>query len=785
MIDPKSPDFQNTPAHPGRPSYHYRPRFPVVAPEISIVTPFHDTGTIFHETARSVLKQSFQAWEWIIVNDASTTPESLTILHQYRHRDPRIRVVDHADNKGVSGARNTGFRLAKSEYVYLIDDDDLIEPTAVETCAWHLASYPEFAFANGWSVGFGAQEYLWPRGFDGREQFLDANHVTGRALVRHSAHARTGGYDESIRHGLEDWEFWLRCAHNGLWGSTIPEYLDWYRRRRDHVDRWADWDGARRIEEFRNGLRVKYARLSSGAFPLIERRPASPYEVPPIEPPFSNRLEKPVGIQRILMIVPWLVMGGSDKFNLDMIGQLSSRGYEITICTTLPSENPWLAEFARITPDIFNLPTFLRQTDYPRFLLYLIDSRQIDVVFISNSYLGYQLLPFLRSQRPLVAYVDFVHMEEDYWKSGGYPRAAVGHHELLDLTVACTEHLKRWMVARGSEPERVEVVRINVDTERWDPDTVALDSVRSSLNIPPDTVLVLYAGRICEQKQPRVFAEVIRRLAHEEHVEFRCVVAGDGPDLPELKQFVADHGLERCVSFEGAVRSERMRELQAAADILFLPSQHEGLAAAIYEAMAMKTVPLAADVGGQAELVTPDCGILVRSGKGEVERYVEALRRLIASPSERAAMAAAGRRRVVEHFSLDQTATRMLDVLNRAEKLLLTDPRPTVPPGLGRESATLALEYTRLEREAHDVWLHNSSLAARLELVTRQLHEHPAVPAQAAEGEEVKRLSAEQISRHIGSRKLFKSLCFRIAGSLGWVWLVRWRGLGRKLLGRT
>ena len=49
-----------------------------------------------------------------------------------------------------------GFAAASTEYVFLLDDDDLLEPTALEKTLWFLQSYPEYAFANGWSVGFGA-----------------------------------------------------------------------------------------------------------------------------------------------------------------------------------------------------------------------------------------------------------------------------------------------------------------------------------------------------------------------------------------------------------------------------------------------------------------------------------------------------------------------------------------------------------------------------------------------------------------------------------------------------
>src|SRR5262249_7832039 len=247
-------------------------------PCVTIVTPFYNTGVIFHETARSVLRQSLQQWEWLIINDGSTDPEALAILAGYRQRDPRIRVIDHSSNQGLSAARNTGFHSARTPYVVQLDSDDLLEPTAIEKWLWFLESYSEFAFVKGYSVGFGAQAYLWQKGFHDGSAFLEANLVAPTSMIRKDVHRAVGGYDEAIRGGLEDWDFWLRCASLGYWGGTIPEYLDWYRRRPAHSDRWPDFDNGERQQAYKARLREKYARLYEGEFPHISLRWHAPYD---------------------------------------------------------------------------------------------------------------------------------------------------------------------------------------------------------------------------------------------------------------------------------------------------------------------------------------------------------------------------------------------------------------------------------------------------------------------------------------------------------------------------
>jgi hypothetical protein len=119
--------------------------------------------------------------------------------------------------------------------------------------------------------------------------------------------------------------------------------------------------------------------------------------------------------------------------------------------------------------------------------------------------------------------------------------------------------------------------------------------------------------------------------------------------------------------------------------------------------MAMEVVPVSADVGGQRELLTPDCGFLISQDENELEEYVSILKQLIESPELRAAMGKAGRRRIVEHFTSDQMGERMIALLNHAQDLSKVSPRPTVGQGLGLESATLAVEYTRADSLAEEL----------------------------------------------------------------------------------
>jgi len=719
MINPRDPDYSRTPAT-GE-GYGYAPQSHTVPPEISVVTPYYNVGKIFRETATSFLRQSMQNWEWLIINDCSSDAEALKVLDEYRDIDPRIRVIDLPENKGLSGARNVGYAMAKSDLVFQLDGDDLLEPTALEKFTWFLRTNPEYSMVHSYCIGFENEEYLWNRGFHNGPAVLKENALVPLVLVRKGAFEAAGGYDESNRGGLEDWEFWIAAANEGHWGATIPEYLSWYRRKPAHGDRWSNWDGGERQRVFHDRMRRTYTRAFGGQFPQITPQHCMPFDSVADAVPMSNTLEKKR--PRVLLVLPWLRMGGADKWNLDAVKQFRKNGWDVSIVTTLRGEQSWLSEFARHTPDIFVMDRFVRDPDAPLFLRYMIESRKPDVVMISNSWHAYHFMPYLRAMCPEPVYVDYHHMEEEWWHNGGHPRRGAGTQDQLDLNIVSSEHLKNWMVSRGACADRIEVAYTNADPELWKSDATIRASVREEYSLEEDEPVILFAGRICAQKQPRVLAETLKRLADEGH-RFRAIIAGDGEDGPWLRSFVDEHKLSSHVILLGEVPSERVRELMSAADIYFLPSQWEGIAISVYEAMSMGLAVVGAVVGGQAELVTPDVGILLPKADEatEVVAYADAIGSLLANPDQIKKLGEAARDRIVEKHTLDAMGDRMIALFERAKTLAQEEPRQRLTPGLAQELAVQAVEFFRLQRVGDEMWNNREQSAKERSRLSAELH---------------------------------------------------------------
>ena len=108
-----------------------------------------------------------------------------------------------------------------------------------------------------------------------------------------------------------DWDFWLRCANKGYWGGTVPEFLDWYRRRPAHTDLWPDFDEGPKQRAYGERLRHKYGRLWSGGFPEIHAEQFREVDELPEDPPCENRLQK--NKPRLLMLIPWMSLWRSGQ----------------------------------------------------------------------------------------------------------------------------------------------------------------------------------------------------------------------------------------------------------------------------------------------------------------------------------------------------------------------------------------------------------------------------------------------------------------------------------------
>ena len=201
---------------------------------ISVLMPCFNHGTFIGEAIDSVLAQTLQDFEIIVVDDGSTDPLTKGVLS--RLSTPRTTVLT-TKNQGLPAARNHAAEHASGALFCALDCDDKLAPTWFEKAVKTLDERPDLAFVSHWLETFGDEHWTWKPERCDLPALLARNTVNGAAVVRREAFEAVGGYDASMRDGCEDWDFWLRLAERGLTGAIIPEVLFYYRRRSDSMSR--------------------------------------------------------------------------------------------------------------------------------------------------------------------------------------------------------------------------------------------------------------------------------------------------------------------------------------------------------------------------------------------------------------------------------------------------------------------------------------------------------------------------------------------------------------------
>lgn len=586
---------------------------------VTIITPYYNAGKYFEQTFNSVMNQTFPWFEWIIVNDGSTNEEDVHVLNKFAKMDRRIRVITQK-NCGLACARNTGFENAATEIVIPLDADDLISPQYVEYLYFGMLYHPEASWCYTSCVGFGAEEYLWKYPWN-TEKLKTYNFLTCTSAIRKKDWKEIGGYKVEQESYYEDWRFWLELLSKSKKPVRLGGYLFWYRRLKSSM--LSDIINNSEKISFCDIIIKKAAENVDISVEAIEY-PKNKTEFLFREPQLLSlgeayRIPKDKGKIRLLMIIPWMVMGGADKFNLQFADGLNKEIYEISIITTVPSENEWHQRFELLTDEIFDLPDFLDPAYYADFVSYYITGRMIDVVFISNSQTGYYMAPWLKSQFPTLLIIDYVHMEEWYWKAGGHARTSAVMSNVLYKTYVCNHSTHENMISRlGRDKSSIKTIHIGVEHKKFDRTIVEKGYLYQLLNVERNRPMILFPCRICPQKRPFLMLEIAERVRKiREDILF--VVVGDGEQLDELKNAIQSRNLDKNVVCIG--RCEDMKLCYRDAFLTLICSLKEGLSLTAYESCSMGVPVISSDAGGQRDLIDNDVGALIPLRQSEEEHY--------------------------------------------------------------------------------------------------------------------------------------------------------------------
>ncbi len=198
----------------------------------TIVVPCYNQRQFLADCLESIGSQRYQNWRVIVVDDGSNKAQRVADIVAGLH-DDRVSLVEHSANRGLGAARNTGFRLSRSNFVVLVDADDVLYQAYLERVAELLRDRPEVDCVFTDFMLFGARTEIWRMGIQpmadlARRQWIPGPGVT----MRPALWERVNGYSEApaLRAGNEDWDFWISAAERGFTAAHIPEPLYRYRR---------------------------------------------------------------------------------------------------------------------------------------------------------------------------------------------------------------------------------------------------------------------------------------------------------------------------------------------------------------------------------------------------------------------------------------------------------------------------------------------------------------------------------------------------------------------------
>ncbi|TDP00875.1 glycosyltransferase [Flavobacterium sp. 245] len=196
---------------------------------VSIIIPCYNDWQYIEQAVASALNQTYPYKEVIVIDDGSNA-ETKEVLKKL---ESKITKLITQDNQGQSTARNVGIKSAKGDYILVLDSDDFFEPSFCKK------AIPIFLKKNEVKI-VTCQSYLLysnrkndlfiPRG-GSISNFMYANGALGTSMFKKEDWQLCGGYDEEMRTGFEDWEFFIRILKNGGMVEVIQEPLYNYRKR--------------------------------------------------------------------------------------------------------------------------------------------------------------------------------------------------------------------------------------------------------------------------------------------------------------------------------------------------------------------------------------------------------------------------------------------------------------------------------------------------------------------------------------------------------------------------
>jgi len=202
-------------------------------PAVSIVVPTFNHAQFLHQALASVVAQTFQNWEVIIVNNFSTD-DTITIVESFGEK--RFSLINFHNNGVIAASRNEGIRQSNGSVIAFLDSDDLWYPNKLEHCMLAFDAHADVVcHGENWiSDGIHPRQVLYgpQKNAQYTRLLYRGNCVsTSATLVRKDLLIDVGGFSIDLEYiTAEDYDLWLKLAHRKSRFTFVPEILGEFRQ---------------------------------------------------------------------------------------------------------------------------------------------------------------------------------------------------------------------------------------------------------------------------------------------------------------------------------------------------------------------------------------------------------------------------------------------------------------------------------------------------------------------------------------------------------------------------
>lgn len=693
-------------------------------PKVSIIMPVYNGGKYLKDAISSILGQTYKNFELIIINDGSTD-SSQNIIEAFYQTDQRIKIVTHDSNKGIGSSLNEGVSIATGKYIARMDSDDISLPSRLEAQVEYLennikctALFTRVSLINE----TGKTIENWQPDIDNTtpeeiRNFMPIENCCAHpTLMIKALTMKRFGYDER-QVPSEDYDLWLRLLSSDKEIHKLDEQLLLYRMHDNSISQSSNRAsspqkkylkskrnflikqllhgqfGRLELEVFKSGLLLLVSMAFKKLVFEIENYAPEPIRSLIIrlgyrfKKMFStslqlsqhikahshillNRLKlffmlrkyaKNENSKTVLVIVPWIRVGGAEKVLLDIITGLGTKGYSVYCISTIQIDNVWASLYAEHCVELINLGAIALDENKAWFITHYTKKLEIKKILTTNNIAGYEAAKKIKKHNHNVYIADILHGQGGKEEGGGWPHISYAYDEYIDKRVTVTKYLKKYLIQKyGIQSEKICVIHNGIREIKSN-----LPPPAPEINNKKKRFTVLWAGRFSYEKHPELVIKTAAMLINSNIQGVNFVIVGEGELRGHLNKLIMEAGLNEIVTLSEHAYSDP-RSYMCYSDVLLLTSEMEGLPMVILEAFINRLPVISTKVGGIPEIVVDnENGYLIKSGEKFPIIASEKIVNLLNHAKTVKVLGNKGYEEVISNFSFDKMIDKYASILEQ------------------------------------------------------------------------------------------------------------------------